>query len=532
MPNTTNNKNPATSENHRGIGSLKTFRAVLKNVDNSKSIDISSLIVDVSIYEDIFSKTLYGEAAIKDSVNLLNGIQLSENPNDSFPIVGEEYLEIRYSLFDDTPEVFRRFFVYSVKNISIDENLKSRNYVLNFCSEEHLIDSTTLVQKSYRDNIGNIVQDILENYLMVNEETENGKRKKIYQIQQTRGQQQLVIPKLSPLETLDLLARRSIADKLFTSASYLFFENKDGFNFCDIEYLIQRGKEKILKEQEDNRVNSTFSSIYRYYYQNPTNSSGNVPGQRSIHPGKGHDDEGSAYKTIISMNQLHKFDTIEKLRNGYFESDVIVYDLINRSVTPNIFQFLDKYKDSNTLGSTNTGTTFPENSLDFIRSVTQSPSAPPKIFGIFSIANGEVDPVSGKHTKVFFIPNNTDSKHKTYLEEIYPNRASYMSRLVQNMFSIEVYGDTEIGAGDVITIDLPEIDGFTSGSKFDKYMSGYFLVTSIHHKLTSDSYHCTYDIFKNGFSQGVINSELGDQVAANPFINIELDPPITNAKGI
>jgi hypothetical protein len=107
-----------------------------------------------------------------------------------------------------------------------------------------------------------------------------------------------------------------------------------------------------------------------------------------------------------------------------------------------------------------------------------------------------------------------------------------MTRLVQNMFSIEVYGDTKIGAGDVIMIDLPEIDGFTSGSKFDKYMSGYFLVTSIHHKLTPDSYHCTYDIFKNGFSQGVINSELGDQAAANPFVDIKLDPPITNATGV
>jgi hypothetical protein len=527
MPDTTNTKNPGSSENHRGLGALKTFSVVLKNVDNSKSVDISTLIVDLSIYEDIFSKTLYGEVAIKDSVNLLNGMQTSANPNSAFPIVGEEYLEIRYSLSDIDQEVFMRFFVYSIKNISIDKNLKSRNYVLNFCSEEHLIDSTTLVQKSYLDNIGNIVQDILHEYLRVDEQTANGKRKKLYQIQQTRGQQQIVIPKLSPLEALDLLARRSIADKLFTSASYLFFENKDGFNFCDIEYLIQRGKDKIKKEQDDNKGNATFSSAYRYYYQNPTNSSGDFPGRS----GKGHDDEGAAYKTIIDMNQLHKFDTIEKLKGGYFESDVIVYDLINKSVTPNIFQFSEKYKDSNALGSTYTNVSFPENSLDFIRSVTQNPSTPAKFLGIFSIANGKVDPVSGKHTKVFFIPNDS-TKKPTYLEEIYPNRASYMTRLVQNMFSIEVYGDTKIGAGDVIMIDLPEIDGFTSGSKFDKYMSGYFLVTSIHHKLTPDSYHCTYDIFKNGFSQGVINSELGDQAAANPFVDIKLDPPITNVTGV
>lgn len=503
MPNS--QVNPNSASNYRGLGALESFNVILKNSTNDSFVDITALVVDFSIYEDIFSKTLYGDVTIKDAVNLLNGDQ-QQDSLVGFPIVGEEFIEVFYSV-SGQESVSRRFAVYSIKNISIDHSLKVRNYVLSFCSEEHLIDSTTLVQKGYIDNISNMAKDVLENYLKVNEGVEGGKRKKIYRIQPTRGQQQIVIPKLTPLEALDLLARRSIAEKYFTSATYLFFENKDGFNFCDIEYLIQAGRQKYVKDDK----------TFTYYYQNPLREDR-------------HEDTGLAYKNVIRLTQKSKFDTIEKLRRGYFESEAIVVDFATKKISSTLYKFSDKYTTFLTMGDPTKGNpSYPENSLDFIKNVTKQESVNPnKLFGIFNFR--QTVPDAGRHSKSFLIPTDGSSKYKPALDEIYTNRASYMTRLAQNMYTADVYGDTQIGAGDLIRIDLPEIVGTTEERHYDKYLSGYFLVTSIHHKFTPDSYHCTYDMFKNGYSEAVITRDTDERpTPTNPIsITTELDV-ITNA---
>lgn len=513
MANNSNNSSDSVKPGqYGGLGSLRNLIVVLKNVDGSSSIDITSLVLNISIYEDIFSPTIYGEVSIKDAVNLLNGDE-QFGGSFAFPIVGEEYIEITYNVFgQDT--VSRRFSVYSIKNIQHDANLKVRNYVLHFCSEEHLLDATTLIQRSWKDKqISDMVKDVLVDYLKVDESVLGGKQKKIYRIQPTRGQQQIVVPRLTPFETLNLFARRSIAEKLFESATYVFFENKDGFHFCDIEYLIQAGRQK--------RTNDI--KTYSYYHQQK------VFGEDADSPG-GDDNYKNAYKTIKDFKQKHKFDTIEKLKRGYFENEAITVNLTNREVSNTVFKFIDNYEKTNAMGDPDTGKNivYPENTLDFIATVTTQPKIAPKILGIFSIKSKDSP---GKHTKTFLIPKD-GTKSNAFLEEIYTNRASYMARLAQNMYTVDVYGDSSITAGDLITIELPEILGSTEPNKKDRFLSGYFLISSIHHKITSDSYHCTFDLFKNGYSSPVMSVESSPEPPpAAVFENkINLDA-ITNAPG-
>lgn len=511
------NSNVSGNSNYRGHGTLKSMSAVIKNVNNSKSLDVSSIIIDVAIYEDIFAKTMYGVVAIKDGINLMNGMTKDKTGGTvPFPIVGEEYIEFTYEVIGFKP-ITRRFAINAIKQIKINESLTTRDYVIEFCSEEHLIDSTLLVQKSYQDQISNMVEDVLKKYLKVDQEITGGKRKKTYDIQPTKGKQNLVIPRLSPLETMDFLARRSIAETVFQSASYLFFENSDGFNFCDIEYLIRRGKKKF----------KTDTKQYTYYYENP----------RISKPLGGVQDDTKTFKTIIGMTQKHKFDTIEKLRNGYFENQLFSYDFNAKKLNEKTFKFIDQYPNLNTLGAGGTiaESSYPENSIDFIRSVTGSTEGGDKnvaaaatkgaaagaavggvagavvgaaVLGIFELMK---DAPQSKATKIFLIPKDS-TQPDTFLEDVYTNRASYMTRFAQNMFSADVYGDPNITVGDVISIELPEIIG-TTGNKaqYDTFLSGYFMVSGIHHKLTSETYYATFDLFKNGFSEPVISTDSGER---------------------
>ena len=496
--------------NYRGYGSLSSFSVILKNVDGKRTFNISSLVTDISIYEDIFAKTLSGVLTIKDGINLMNGFGgMSKDENKSFPIVGEEFIEISYGVGDD-PAIFRRFSVYSISQIEIDSNLTSRSYSIKFCSEEALIDAVTLVQRGFSNQqISTMVETIAKDYLKLDQELENGKKKKNLQIQPTRGPQNIVVPRLTPLETMDFFAKRSIAAEIFTSGTYLFFENKDGFNFCDIEYLIYQGKKRV--EQDKKR--------YTYYYNQA---------QIPVTEANGKHDPTGIFKTLLNMVQLHKFNTLEKLHRGYFESEALIYDFLNASARsePYVHKFLDNYTNLNTLGQSETLTqgSYPENSIDFMKSVTTEPKDPPTILGLFGLLKDKTPPQ--RHTKLFFIPKDT-LQPDTFLEKIYASRASYMARFVQNMFRCDVYGDTTIGAGDVIILNLPEISGVTAsvndktGRKTDRYLSGYFMVTAIHHKLTPETYMCTYDMFKNGYSEPVVSTDNPDipEPAQTSYLN-------------
>lgn len=507
-----------------GNGQLESFSARLLNSDSTQAIDITAAIVDISIYEDIFSKTLYGSVYIKDAINLLNGMEnYKGNSFIPFPIVGEEILEIEYSL-PNKQNAYWRFAVYGIKNILINENYKIREYVLEFCSEEQILDAVTLVQKSWQDLYSNMAKDILENYLSINKTTSSapnikGKKIKLANIEPTKGVQTIVMPRLSPLEALEFLAKRSLGEK-YKSASYLFFENSVGFNFCDIESLIISGMKQLTAD----------SINYTYYYQDPNISKSTTA-----------ENNNPVFKTIITMKQNNRFDTIDKLKNGYFESDILIFDYMNKTTVDTVFSFANTYTQLASLGDSSSANnssqsvggsvSYPENSTTFVYSVTsanntQENQSIKTNSNIFSLLFNNVPSGSGsppiRHSKLFYRTKDTsfterpqDQPGDSFIEQVLTNRNSYFTRLRQNMYTIQTYGDTNIKAGDVILINIPEITGMTNPDvKYDKFLSGHFLIGSINHKITPATYSTLIDVYKNGFSQPVI-SKSGEETFAS-----------------
>jgi hypothetical protein len=234
-------------------GGLKKFKVILKNADGTRERNISNLVLNISITEDIFKNTLYGALRIKDAVDLLGGLANISNAKDTgFPIIGEEFLEIDYAvetMAGDLAEVSLRFAVYAIENINYAQNNTLKEYTLNFCSEEHLIDATGVVMKGYNKAHSDNIDDLTKDFLLIDKANDpfKGKRvKTLVKKQETKGLQNVVIPRLTPLQACQFLAKRSISSSdEFVSATYLFFENFKGFNFCDVEFLIKKGMEKI-----------------------------------------------------------------------------------------------------------------------------------------------------------------------------------------------------------------------------------------------------------------------------------------------
>lgn len=469
-------------------GRLKNLKVVLKNADSSRTVEITALVLQISITEDIFKNTLYGSIRIKDATNLLGG-----TPN-KFPILGEEFIELDYTVDWEPKEVVAsrlRFSVYNISEISYAENNTMKEYTLNICSEENIIDSYSVVMKAYSDSHSNSIKSVLQDYLYIDKidyPFKGKKKKKIDKLQPTKGQQNVCVPRLTPLQTGQFLARRSIAEDTFKSATYLFFENFKGFNFCDIEYLIKKGIEKAREGKVFDDPKNVISD-YRYYFENPFVSNEQINRRER--------------QTIIKMYHRNFFDTIEKLKSGLFESDMIVYDYVNKKTITTRNRFLNNSdktnNDSLSLGGQN-GLSFPENSITFMRSVTSN-------------NNNEI-----KYSRFFFIPkDNSQTNNDTFLDQIYPARAAYFTRLAQNMFTLDVYGNPNINAGDVIFIQIPE--GNPEPDKqtnLNKFISGFYLVCTINHIFTQTTYQAKWDVYKNAFSSKVESTDEAKNIKTTP----------------
>lgn len=449
------------NESYQDLGSLKNFQVNLLNTDRTKSIDITLQVLSLVIYEDIFAPSLYGAVHIDDSIGLMNGIPGGNQTNVYFPIVGEEHLDIIYEV-SGRPSVSASFAIYGIESIENSDNFKNRKYLLKFASQEHIKDATTLIQKAYKSQVSDMASDIFKTYLGTN---------KTVDIQATRGQQSVVIPNLTPFETLDFLANRSLDANKLSSASFICFENLDGFHFTDIENLIKNStqKKQAAEAKEDTK------NYYKYFIKNPLINEA----------------QENAFKTAMSFSIINRFDTIEKLKRGYFESSTIVYDFVNHAFINNRF----KFKDTNS--STISVAKYPENSTTFIGNAT-SPSG--------NTVNKSLTSTKDVYVKQFFVAKDA-TLPDTFFELIIGPRASYMTRLSQNMTSIETYGDPIIRAGDIITLDYPEIVGTTGPVAKDKFLSGDFLIGTIQHRFTKNAYVTKLDLYKNGYESEVVESE-------------------------
>jgi hypothetical protein len=430
-------------------GKLKSLEISLTKYSGEKTIDLRPFMVDVTIYENIFNSSLHGVMTIVDAVGFLSGY--------GFPILGEELLTFRYAITDDAvPEKILTFLVYKIDSVVNAENMKHKRYLLRFCSIEDLANSTILIQKAYDAPCSEIVKNIMGEYLATS---------KSVQTLPTKGAQKLIIPQLRPFDAIEFLRRRSISEKKFKAASYVFYENTEGFMFTDIEQLIERGSKKADEEPDVYTYYVTDGSLQR---SNESNTSENYSDPRYYNIAE--------FKTLFSFSQNHRTDTIERIKKGVFQSVVTTFDPVNV-----------EYKEK----------TFKYNPF---RYTTLSPQIQHSAEFQFDFAGA--DSKTSMHRNFYIMQDSTVPD--THLDDIIPNTASYMTNLAQNMFSASIIGDPRILAGDVINI--PFIPAFRNPDQLgldDKLLSGKFLVAGIRHKFGQESYVCDVELFKNGFAEKV-----------------------------
>lgn len=366
-------------------------------------VDIKSLAVEINLYEDIFSPCMSGSILMGDAIDLMA----------NFKIHGNEWLIMEIdkpSLGLSLKKIFR---VYKVS----DREIKSQslqNYILHFCSEELILSTQRFISKSYKGMvISDMVNDLLTNQLAVNP-------KKVGLMDKTEGIFNIIVPRMQPLEAIEWLSTRAYSSN---GTLFMFYENRDGYNFQAYETLLNR-------------------PVYQTYYKRPKTDT----------------DPQLTWNSVNVMKIVQDFDIIASGRYGGFNSTLMTFDFVNRKVQNSQY----------TAGQSpllNDAVPFNSTLNRFKTPLNQNPDYFLKFYPTF-----DSDP-------------KTNASHP---ENWLHKKASRLAQLHSFKMVCTVPGDIALKVGSIVQVEVPQAVPQDKSGQINQLRTGKYLVSAVHHIFFND----------------------------------------------
>jgi len=276
---------------------------------NGLAQDITPQVINIQIFEDLFSPFITGSLIIKDSLDLIN----------LFPFAGEEEVEIEVSTPSlQTGNINAKFYIYKMTDREMLGD-RSMVYQLHFISNEAIVDLNKKISKVYGDKPEVIVKSLLEDQV-------NGLQSTKKLIAEPSAKIAKFISNFwSPIEAINYVTQ--LTENKSGSPSYVFYENRDGFYFTSLESLY------------DAQVYQEFT-MDKYTRDDKKNGG----------DGKNVSED---YKRIGSISIPKGFDYMERIRTGFFSSKLISYDLTKKAYNVKGFNMFDGFSSQKHLNKYN-----------------------------------------------------------------------------------------------------------------------------------------------------------------------------------
>lgn len=390
---------------------------------NGQVANVTAQVERIEIYEDLFAPFMTLSIVMRESVDYIN----------LFPFVGEEFIDIDISTPTiDTP-IKGRFYIYKITD---REYTKEREvvYTIKAVSEEFMTDANTKISKSFGGNIGDIANKLL---------TKDGlNTKKKLLVEQTLNTTKFTANFWTPTKCITYLTTNALSKS--KSPSYLFYENRSGYNFRSIDELL---------------TSQTYHKLVKDNYSRTPQSDG-------VNSVK---DPKEDYKRVMDLSVPVLTDYMSEIQSGRLKSRLVSHDILTKKYT---------VKDYN-VKKDNDPTTLLNASPAYSKYATANAASTfifmPKHYGSYN--------------------NFTDvTNHKTYQK-----RLSFFQNLNKFKINVTALGRTDYTVGQVFDLYVPKVAQITSDDTDprDKMLSGRYLVSAISHVITRENHTCNFELIKN-----------------------------------
>ena len=405
----------------------------IKQIDLVGKYSTTSLVglyTEVQIFEDIFSPFITGTITITESFDLINKL----------PLIGEEFLILDLTTPGFEKRIKGRFYVFKCsEKVAIRDKLSG--YTLSFISIDAVNDLNIRLNNAWSGFCSDIA------FRLIAKDKAGVQTEKPINIEDTINGIKFVCNNWSPVKAINYVAEKSVNKDGISS--YLFFENRDGFNFVSLHTLYQG--------------NTIQDFIFDNYERTETNVGDTI---RDIE---------QDYKRIVSMSMPDGFDFIDRLSKGMFTSNLTSYDMVTKRFKRQYFSYQEEFNKIPHLNK------FPLNSTEVI-------SAPD------SLVYNKI-----KHTAMHNGFDDVSNSDKFLF------RLSALANTQGFKLRVETLGRTDYTVGKVISLKTFRIESVNDKSNdlVDPTYTGKYLISAVKHTVAGNKHTCTLELIKDSLSQGI-----------------------------
>lgn len=427
-------------------------------------VSIKSLVTEINIYESIFNKHLSGNLILLDAQNLLM----------KMPITGFERVEFSLHTpsmskgFDFREKTGHPMYIFSVQNRRNLEQGGTMIYELTFTTKEMLRNERVRCVKPYTASIADIVTDVVRD--------KNGfySMKDLF-VEPTLGVHDFVMPRVRPQEAIDMLSKHAQSKK-HHNAGYMFYETSFGYNFRSIESMLA----------STNAVARPVVARYEY----------RVAGRRDAQQNQ---DVVKDMQIIQDYQVLDQFNTLKNMRNGVYASRLLAHDQFTKTYTTTDFDYHRNFEKSFHTEHDKQGGKTEHKAIAPLINIEEGKYVSDYPEGVLFFVSDT--------SKIF---NTTEAPDpKQILQKRLSQRLSFESFKVE----LTLHGFTGLSCGDLVTVNLPAFtpDDDNNPLGNDPYMSGRYLVSTIHHEISPT------------FNRHIMNVEVLKDAVRTSFPNEVID---------
>lgn len=420
--------------------------------------DLTEFLIELNIFEDMFSTFLQGNIVISDSLNLYEKAKL----------VGEEVLFLRIKTPSFGIPIQKTFKVFKISDRNIARDNNTQTFVMHFSSIELYHDILLPLFLPFEGPIHEVVGKIFEDFSQASRNytvntSGTGSSIAISEVEfstplvlinEPSNKVKFVSPGWSPFRCITWLASKSIP-KETTAKNFLFFETNKAFYFGSIDF--------ILKDATENNLSIGTYSISASNIRDGANAP-NI------------DREYFIAKDVFMVDTT---DHVKNYTNGYLASRLITLDVHNKKYEVEDYDYVKEYENQyHTSGKGSSAVPV------FTKDTLRNPSTDISYYPV--------------NEKLF---NNFKDNISEKMKEIHGNRKSSLLDLTNLRLNITVPGRTDIQVGSILYFKYPAL-GASDGSdkaveKEDKLYSGNYLITAIRHKINKNEHQMVMEIVKD-----------------------------------
>lgn len=426
------------------------------------SIDIRGILVELNYFEDIFSNCISGSILVNDTKGLHN----------KFSFCGEETLLLSFNKPGSGGSISRIFRIFSISDRRFVSNT-NESYILNFCSEELLLNQRIRISKTYTNmRISDMVYKIATEYLKVDPQDFPQSN-----IEPTFGNYTITIPNLKPLQAINWLCNLAISNELpqnkKSGASYLFWQNKNGYHFKSILGIYNNVGSNLYTGP-----NLDENSFYWYGTKNLF--------LQLKSPTEGQSGALDDRQHILSFKNVDSYDSLKSARSGMFANKSIGIDYLTRKRDDVKFDY-DQY--FNGYLTQNIETFKNENKHPVLSNAKDRFNKTGNEYhdGIIKITPTKIEQNKQKYI------NGANGVFQDFnVQYTTSYRFAQLGLSGYNRFKMVIPGDNSICVGNLIRIKIPQADQKVTGTGndyqlMDRFLSGIYLVSCVRHMITNEN---------------------------------------------